>query len=204
MTGVTNATLTRSGTGIGSDPYKVALNLANANTWTGIQTFNNNVNFPASGIWQSNGYVGIGTSTPAQRLDVIGTAKVNGLMMPTNAGRNKVMTSDASGNAAWSNPIIIKSFRGLDSVPPVYYDTNVPSSDYFCYVGGMYLGNSDINEHSGSGQPTYISSCFVNSDNDWWCGGFMNYDFGAPEVRINAVCVAKGMVDSSGYSQIYP
>lgn len=36
-----DATLTRSGTGTGADPYKLALNLANANTWTGLQTLSN-------------------------------------------------------------------------------------------------------------------------------------------------------------------
>ncbi len=36
----TNGTLTRSGSGTGASPYTLALNLANNNTWTGLQTFN--------------------------------------------------------------------------------------------------------------------------------------------------------------------
>ena len=36
---VSGTTLTRSGTGTGGDPYLVALNLTNANTWTAAQTF---------------------------------------------------------------------------------------------------------------------------------------------------------------------
>jgi len=47
--------------------------------------------------------VGIGTSTPAAKLDVFGTAKVLGLELPTGAGAGKVLKSDASGNATWQS-----------------------------------------------------------------------------------------------------
>ena len=39
VTDAANTTLTRSGAGTGGDPYKLALNLGNANTWTAGQTF---------------------------------------------------------------------------------------------------------------------------------------------------------------------
>lgn len=47
-----------------------SLNLANANTWTGAQTFNANSNFPGSGIWNTSGHVGIGITNPSARLHV--------------------------------------------------------------------------------------------------------------------------------------
>ena len=47
------------------------------------------------------GSVGIGTLTPTAKLDVAGTAKITGLQIPTGAGLNKVLTSDATGNATW-------------------------------------------------------------------------------------------------------
>ncbi len=47
------------------------------------------------------GDVGIGTETPGARLDVEGTLEAAGIRMPTGAGDNLVMTSDASGNASW-------------------------------------------------------------------------------------------------------
>ena len=40
ITDVANDTLTRSGLGTSGSPYEVAINLGNANTWTGAQTFN--------------------------------------------------------------------------------------------------------------------------------------------------------------------
>jgi hypothetical protein len=43
VTGANGTTLSRSGSGTAVDPYLLAINLANANTWTGAQTFNTNV-----------------------------------------------------------------------------------------------------------------------------------------------------------------
>jgi hypothetical protein len=44
VTDAANSTLVRSGSGTSSNPYKLALNLANPNIWTGLQTFD-----PSSG-----------------------------------------------------------------------------------------------------------------------------------------------------------
>ncbi|MFZ5391386.1 MAG: beta strand repeat-containing protein, partial [Patescibacteria group bacterium] len=77
----TNSTLTRSGTG----PYTLALNLGNANTWTGAQTFSANTYFPGSGIWTSTGDLGIGTTTPGAKLDVRGNITTNGQYISTLA-----------------------------------------------------------------------------------------------------------------------
>jgi len=41
-----------------------SLNLGNANSWTGTQTFTNNTYFPGNGIWNPDGNVGIGTTSP--------------------------------------------------------------------------------------------------------------------------------------------
>ncbi|MFA7468443.1 MAG: hypothetical protein WCY82_09280, partial [Desulfotomaculaceae bacterium] len=70
----TNATLTRTGSG----PYTLGLNLANANTWTGAQTFSANTNFPGSGIWNTSGDVGIGTTSPSGKLHIAGLSELDG------------------------------------------------------------------------------------------------------------------------------
>jgi hypothetical protein len=77
VTDAANSTLVRSGSGTSSDPYKLALNLANPNTWTGMQTFSSGAFFP-SGIWASSGRVGIGTYAPAYALDVNGDIRATG------------------------------------------------------------------------------------------------------------------------------
>jgi hypothetical protein len=77
VTDAANSTLVRSGSGTSSDPYKLALNLANQNTWTAMQTFSSGAFFP-SGIWASSGRVGIGTYAPAYALDVNGDIRATG------------------------------------------------------------------------------------------------------------------------------
>ncbi len=65
-------------------------------------------------VVDNNNKVGIGTQTPLAKLDVAGTSifrdsvifgkKIDvrlGLKIPTNAAANKVLVSDASGNASW-------------------------------------------------------------------------------------------------------
>jgi hypothetical protein len=54
-------------------------------------------------IVDSLGNVGIGNATPTQKLDVAGTIKATGLILPTGAAAGKVLTSDASGNATWGS-----------------------------------------------------------------------------------------------------
>ena len=68
--GASDTTLTRTGSAIPADPYKLKLNLGNANTWTASQTFGAATNFPGSGIWNASGKVGVGTSSPSWPLTV--------------------------------------------------------------------------------------------------------------------------------------
>jgi hypothetical protein len=47
--------------------------------------------------------VGVGTVIPSQKLDVAGTAEMDGFKMPTGASPGYVLTSDASGVGTWQS-----------------------------------------------------------------------------------------------------
>jgi hypothetical protein len=54
-----------------------------------------------SAIYYNTGNVGIGTASPAQRLDVIGTARMTGFLLPSSPNAGYVLTSDAGGMGTW-------------------------------------------------------------------------------------------------------
>jgi hypothetical protein len=66
---------------------------------------------PANGTIIS-GNVGIGTTGPGAKLDVRGASGATLKIVDTNQGANKVLTSDANGNASWQTPA-----SGGSSVP---------------------------------------------------------------------------------------
>lgn len=107
ITNVSGTTLTRSGTGTGADPYLVALNMGNANTWTALQSTSLDGNNAALEVAQyantnqaTTGQVG---DTAAISFDLMGTSDGGGTYAAAEAGRIEVYkVSDwfnASGTA---------------------------------------------------------------------------------------------------------
>lgn len=76
-----------------------------------------NVYFGSTGILSvdlSNNWVGVGTSTPSEILDVNGKIKTTSLQITSGATNGYILTSDASGNAIWSS-IYKKETVNIDS-----------------------------------------------------------------------------------------
>lgn len=64
----------------------------------------------------TDGKVGIGTSTPASKLDVVGNVKI----ADGSQGAGKVLTSDVNGLASWATPV---TSQWTTSGSNIYYNT---------------------------------------------------------------------------------
>jgi len=90
-------------------------------------------------IYDDGSNIGIGTTSPAQKLDIVGTTKTVGFQMPTGAASGYVLQSDASGNASWVAP------SSLETDPKV----GVLTSNYLPKWGSSTLANSSVYDNNG-------------------------------------------------------
>ncbi len=102
------------------------------------------------------GNVGIGTATPAQKLDVDGTARVTGLELTTGAADGHILASDGLGVGTWQAPgDVLLPFEGSADVGigAVFKVTNSTTNPGFAYglqgehiASGTsgYLGGEDV------------------------------------------------------------
>jgi hypothetical protein len=124
------------------------------------------------------GNIGIGSNSPnpPQKLSVNGTVQATGLRIPTNAGINKVLTSDSTGFASWQ-PASAGTIAGSGTVN--YIPLWTPS--------GMALGNSllfDNGTNVGLGTPSPAYRFDVNHSGS--TGIRVNSSAGFSTIDINA------------------
>ncbi len=128
------------------------------NSSTNDLYFRDNINgLTLLSLMQGSGNLGVGTTTPAQKLDVNGTAKMTGFLMATGAGAGKLLTSDASGNGTWatySAPVTSVSGSGAGiSVSPTTGAVVVSNTGVTSAAAGTGIGVS-----SGTGAVTFSNT----------------------------------------------
>ena len=96
--------------------------------------------------------VGIGTSTPAEKLEVLGKIKTQNFQMTNGAASNYLLQTDASGNATWVPSSSIADHGGIIpfSTGIVLYGASVTSPAPIL----MGFGNSTVEVINASGEST--------------------------------------------------
>ncbi len=99
------------------------LKAVEADPEVGVNTTNYLPKWDGSALVQSTsvfedaiGNIGIGTTNPEEKLDISGTIKANGFIMPTNASVNHILKSDSSGNASWQSLVDTADFSEFNPV----------------------------------------------------------------------------------------
>ncbi|MCA0229912.1 MAG: tail fiber domain-containing protein [Bacteroidetes bacterium] len=102
-----------SGNAIWKDPASLPISFSETDPKVG--TLTNNV-LPkwngtklTDGTMVDNGNIGIGVTSPTNKLEVAGTTKTTNLQLTNGATNGYVLQSDASGNASWVNPSTLSS-----------------------------------------------------------------------------------------------
>ena len=84
----------------------------------GVYNGNTGFTFTTQGVERirinNSGNLGIGTTSPSEKLDVSGKTKTTNFQMTSGATNGYILTSDASGNAIWSS-IYKKETVNIDS-----------------------------------------------------------------------------------------
>lgn len=126
---------------------------ANGNgTWVNPSSFSPVNNWITSGTNQYNslsGNVGIGTTTPTEKLEVNGKTKTTSFQMTTTPTDGHVLKTDVDGNETWVAPSSLSLFSGLTTnYVQKWNGTTLVNSNLYDNGSGLGIGTSTIPSES--------------------------------------------------------
>ncbi len=147
-----------------------------------------------------SGNVGIGTASPAQKLDINGTAKMTGFQLPTGASNGYVLTTDQYGIAAWQPAAGGIGGSGTAGYIPMFTGPAALGNS-FVYQSGSRLGvgtnNPDSKLHVDGG--TEIRSGYFTSDRLENSTRILHSEYTGPSGPRNVTAVYGSSMPRDGY-----
>jgi trimeric autotransporter adhesin len=99
--------------------------------------------------------VGIGTTSPSQTLDVVGTTKTTNLQMTNGATTGYILQSDTSGNATWVSPTATIGTSTLTS-------NYIPKWNGTSFSNSLFYENNDVIS-IGTSNPNALGNNLANT-----------------------------------------
>jgi hypothetical protein len=154
---------------------------------------------------KANGYVGINQTSPSAKLHITGTAPVIRIV-DGSQGVNKILTSDATGNATWATNSIIagpdddwRFSSGSTFADPIYHTGSVligsaGTTTHLLGVSngaitGTTIGIGDVEVITDGNNETLFSHNLLNANSA--------FDFGTSTNKWNTIYSVNGVIQTS-------
>ena len=168
----------------------------------GTKTFTGNVNFPGSGIWNTSGNVGIGTTSPSAQLDIVPSGSQPTLELGRIGGQSSIKSSDgylmmdSNGNAAALNWYVSDNVILANGGGNVGIGDNSPAALLTVGSGDLFQVVSTGHARSINGTAALPTFSFTGDTNTGM------YSDAADTLRFSTGGTLRGTLNSTGLTVV--